>query len=334
MSITSLPVELLNGICSYLDQPEWAALRLSCRSLCETSSEAFACRFLRSICFIATSEGLRQLEMSVQSNMVTTHARELWMIPTVFEGGHDMNQFRFRRSRYSTPSNQSSRADDEFSARYAIYQAIVADHLALVESDAFATRLHKRLVSFHNLNSIGLKHYTAGFLLDKRQTKFYCLGLQDLRNKIDFASHPSSLCHLQWRQVASINFLSMSRIFQGLDGSNQRINSLHTCSANFCGSMSPEISLAQEQYDSLLGCSGELEFLHVCIYYSKKKSGPTSSSNTWLDLLLAVSPNLKTLEFSQWCEVERGMDQSCFSELSRSIKFTRLKELRTAAQSF
>lgn len=69
-------------------------------------------------------------------------------------------------------------------------------------------------------------------------------------------------------------------------------------------------------------------FLQVCICYSKKESGHTSSFNTWLDLLLAVSPNLKALEFSQWCEDERAMDQSCFSELSRSIKFTRLKELR------
>lgn len=214
MSLMSLPVELLVGICSYLDRSEWAALRLSCRSLCETSSEAFACHFLWSICFIATSEGLRQLEKLVQSNTVATHTRELWMIPTVFEGNHDINQFCFKRSRYSTSSNQSNRASEELSARYAIYQAIVAEHLALVESDAFATRLHKCFVSFKNLNSVGLKHYTTGFLLDKRQTESYCLGLQDLRNKIDFVSHPSSLCHLQWRQVASINSLSMSGIFQ------------------------------------------------------------------------------------------------------------------------
>ncbi|KAJ6006342.1 hypothetical protein N7451_004286 [Penicillium sp. IBT 35674x] len=43
-----------------------------------------------------TSEGMRQLEELAKSDTVRTGVRQLWMIPTVFEGLHDMDLDEFQ----------------------------------------------------------------------------------------------------------------------------------------------------------------------------------------------------------------------------------------------
>jgi hypothetical protein len=62
MPITSLPVELISEVCSYLQLSELQALRLTCRNLYQVSLDAFSDRYFRSIRFLATNGGLRDLE--------------------------------------------------------------------------------------------------------------------------------------------------------------------------------------------------------------------------------------------------------------------------------
>ncbi|KAJ5719344.1 hypothetical protein N7493_007799 [Penicillium malachiteum] len=289
ISLISLPIELVNRICSYLKQPDWAALRLSCRSLYAKSSDTFADRYFKSICFIATSEGIRQLEELAQSETVRVRVRvqQLWMIPTVFEGRHGRSLAEFRRSPYGRtagdvrkplgPRNRSNRDRQNDDAlldaaalpHYAIYQAIEADHLALLESNTLGSRLHTCFASFRNLESVGLKHYATEFLLDRRQADFRYLGLPELRHQVEYVSCHKGMNSIQWHQVAKVNSFALSRVLLGLNESSQKIRALNTCGPNFCGSTSPSLPLTDEQYNSVLLKLGNLEHLHMCICYDK-----------------------------------------------------------------
>lgn len=320
ISLISLPIELVNRTCSYLEQPDWAALRLSCRSLYAKSSDAFADRYFKSICFIATTEGIRQLEELAQSETVRVRVQQLWMIPTVFEGRHGQSLNDFRGSQYCTASNHIRKDHDALLAQYAIYQAIEADHLALLESNTLGSRLHTCFASFRNLESVGLKHYATSFLLDRRQADFRYLGLQELRDQVEY------MYHLQWHQVAKVNSLALSRVLLGLNESSQRIRALNTCGTNFCGSTSPSLPLTDEQYNSVLLKLGDLENLHMCICYDEYDLDYPPNSNTYLDIFISVAPQLRTLVFSQWYRGPREMGEQ-FSELSQNIRFTRLREL-------
>ncbi|CAG8230561.1 unnamed protein product [Penicillium salamii] len=333
----NLPIELVNKTCSYLEQPEWAALRLSCRSLYAKSLDAFADRYFKSICFIATSEGIRQLEELTNNETIRVRVRHLWMIPTVFEGHHGWSLDDFYFSPYRGPmsylrasrlrDSRLSENDDVLVARYATYQAIKADNLALLESNTFGSRLHACFASFRNLESVGLKHYATDFLLDIRQTEVRCLGLQELKNQVQYVSHRSTFDRLRRHQVAKVNSLALSRMIQGLNKSNPKITKLSTCGANCCGSTSPILPLTREQYDSLLPKLEDLEKLHICICYTEDDLNCTPNSITYIDLLISVAPRLKRLVFSQWYRGPRDLEARYFSELSQSISFTRLKEL-------
>ncbi|KAJ5930855.1 hypothetical protein N7466_006348 [Penicillium verhagenii] len=324
--LISLPIELVNRTCSYLEQPDWAALRLSCRSLYAKSSDAFADRYFKSICFILTSEGIRQLEEFAQSENVRDRVRQLWMIPTVFEGRHRRSLNDFRRSPYFITSKDIGNDDDALLAQYAIYQAIEADHLALLESNTLASRLHTCFASFRNLDSVGLKHYATNFLLDRRQEDFRYLGLQELKDQVEYTYHNSGMNSLQRHEVAKVNSLALSRVLLGLNESSQKIRALNTCGTNFCGSNSPSLPLTDEQYNSVLLKLGNLEHLHMCICYDKDDLDSPPNSNTYIDLFIYLAPQLRTLVFSQWYQGPREMGEQ-FSELSQNIRFTRLKEL-------
>ncbi|KAJ6024980.1 hypothetical protein N7540_005777 [Penicillium herquei] len=344
ISLISLPIELLNRTCSYLEQPDWAALRLSCRSLYAKSSDAFADRYFKSICFILTSEGVRQLEELAQTETVRVRVRQLWMIPNVIEGRHRRSFAEFRRSSYGRTTadfnrpvgrrnrpmsdrlNEAAARDAVALPNYAIYQAIEADHLALLESNTLGSRLHTCFASFRNLESVGLKHYTTDFLLDQRQADFRYLGLPELRHQVEFVSFGCGMNFLQSNQVAKVNSIALSRVLLGLNESSQKIRALNTCGTNFCGSTSPSLPLTDEQYNSVLLKLGNLEYLHMCLCYDKDDLGRPPNSNTYIDLFISVAPQLRTLVFSQWYRGPREMGEE-FSDLSQNIRFTRLKVL-------
>ena len=127
-------------------------------------------QYFKSVRFIATSDGLRALEEMATNNIVRARIQALWMTTTVFEGHHNLDLLGFKLSRYAVSSKGAQKLqDDDLEARWALYQAIVADHHALLELDVISIRLCKCFASFRNLDSIGLLHYTTAFLLDLQQ---------------------------------------------------------------------------------------------------------------------------------------------------------------------
>lgn len=323
MSITRLPNELLDIICSHLDHSEWLSLRSTCRPLYETSWRIFADRYFKSICCMATSESIRQLKYLFRNKALAANIEEIWMIPTVFEGMHNMDQPMFEK--YANRREPYQGYQDDTSSRFTLYQEIVSDHLSLAESNECAQVFSECFAHMKNLKSMGLKHYPTDFLLDKRQNVVKCLGLPDLRNKIEFRAFPSSMGLLQRGQVADINTIGLSRLLKSLNGFSHQIKALHTCDTIFCGSISPNVFVTEENYISLSESLEQLEFLHLCICHGKVSE--MSTRYTWIDILLTVSSRLKVLEFSQWCGARRDMNQAIFSRLSQTIVLSQLKDL-------
>lgn len=332
MSMASLPVELVHEICSYLQLSEWKALRLTCRELCSKSLERFMGRYFKSITFIATSNGIRELEEVTQSDNIREHVQELWMIPTVFESNHEINELD--DCEYDVPSDScQSLQGDELEARRTTILTIIEDNLNLINSEAFSTRLHTCLKSFKNVDTIGIAHYMTSFLLDPRQQKVRFLGWRNLRDKIECRFDPVTLMYLHGLHMGRVNSLALSRLLQALNGCNLKIRKLHTCNADYCGEIGREIHLAQGQYGSLLSDLDELEDLHVCINLQQNRRSrfPEShmvlSSQTWLNLIIKVAPQLIKLTLSHDNDGDCRLRPYYFKELFKSIEFTQLREL-------
>lgn len=350
MSITVLPVELINEIGHHLERQEWCALRSTCRALYINSLESFADRHFKSVCFLVTSDGFHKLEALAANDVIRVRVREVWMIPTLFEGHHGMKLFSsesmqpdgdgsndaselstFECSNYARSwENGQPLEEAEMRSRHATYQAIAEDHCSLLKSETFSTRLGTCLARFKNLESVGLEHYTTSYLLDRRYDNVRCLGLRNLRAQMDSPFYARHLEDLEGLKIIPVNSLALCKLLEALGNSNKKIKRLHTCGPDYCGGISPELSLSQEQYGLLSRAVEKLEYLHLCINFpsaEKVEICSTPASKTTLDLLLLVAPSLKTLVFSQWHKDERRLDTSYFSELSDSIEFTQLEEL-------
>ena len=340
MSITSLPLELVHEICSYLQLSELQTLRLTDRNLYHQSLDTFSDRYFRSFRFLATSDGLRNLEEIAKVRFVRERVQELWMIPVIFEG---TNRNKQRMSDYAVSSKSCERLRGvKFRDRYAKYQAMVKDNRNFMLSETFNTRLRKCIACFKKLDTIGLAHYTTPFLLDPRQQKVRFLGWRRLRDQMDFRFSPQGLARLRGPWMTKLVSLALLRLFQALG--SQKIRKLHTCGADNYGDVLSEINLPQSQYDSLLSALGHLEDLRICTYFEKPiasdvvfgkpvgadvilKPHDATMVLTWFDLIIKVAPRLKVLAFSQGHYIGHDQPGLQFGELSRYIQFTQLKEL-------
>ncbi|KAJ6071009.1 hypothetical protein N7467_012328 [Penicillium canescens] len=336
MSITCLPVELISNICGHLQLFERQALRLSCHALYEISSEEFFDQYFKKICFIATSGSLCELEALAQSDAICGRVQELWMIPTVFEGLHNRTENNLFHLAVSSKSCQPVEGE-ELKTRYAIYKDMVADNTDLLKSEACGTRLSRCLERFTNLVSVGLAHYATSFLLDPRQDQVRFLGWRHLINRIDFRFNETTLEDVRGitHNIHEINALALSRLCEALGASKRRrkIRKLHTCNADFCGYLSPEISLTQAQYDNLLIALDGLEDLHVCLAFNTlagstvRNPANVLNDRTWLNMIVKVAPRLEKLTLSQDYTHGQGVRPDYIWELSQRMKFTRIKEL-------
>lgn len=184
-----------------------------------------------------------------------------------------------------------------------------------------------------NVDTLGLAHYSTAFLLDPRQQTARFLGWRHLRDRIDFRFNPRGLWYLRDYRIAEVNSLAMSSLFQALDGCKLKIRKLYACNADSWGNISPEIDLAQEQYDYLLSVLDELEDLHVCISFKKSSDfqyphpNMVLISRTWVNLIIEVAPYLKRLVLSQDYDTRYIFRPYYFRALCESIEFTRLREL-------
>ncbi|KAL4938535.1 hypothetical protein BDV06DRAFT_200737 [Aspergillus oleicola] len=330
MSITMLSVELVTIVCSYLDRSEWAALRLTCSWLYSASLDAFASQYFESIRFIATGNGIRELEALSLSEIIRGRVREIWMIPSVFQGHHDMDLFRFRMSPFAnSPKSGESLGDKELRARYGKYRAMVADNRTFLESEDLGTRLRKCLARFDNLESVGLKPYPTTFLVDPQQHEVSCLGVRHLKDQLEFTFQPIHSSHSSIMSSASAkaNSLAVSKLFQALGGCNQKLKRLHTCGLEFCDSILSELPVSQAEVDCLLLTLVDLEDLHICVSYDELTPKKNATSMNAIGLLLAVAPSLKALAFSQLDRDQATMKYNYFLDVAQSIKFTQLKSL-------
>lgn len=319
MSITSLPVEVMSIICSHLQLLERKMLRLSCRTLCRMSSEDFFDRYFESIYFIVTSDSLSRLEDLAQSDDIRKRVQELWMIPTVFEGLHNLDESNMRELRVSAKSCHPIDGD-ELKARCKTYKAMVADSSNLLNSDAFSARLSKCMEKFNNLDGAGLAHYTTNFLLDPRQHKVRFLGWRHLVEQIDFRFTSGSLRQLcdTSGTMRRINSLAFSGLLQALRGSGRKVRTLHTCDHNYCADVGSEIMLPRLQYDSLLPALERLVDLHLCIDFEE---------NTWVNLITKVSSGLKRLTLSQSLGHPSVSQPYWFADICERAEFIQLREL-------
>ena len=320
MSITSLPVEVMSSICSHLQLSDGQALRLSCRALHSISIEGFHKQYFdKSIYFTVTSDSFRQLEALARTDGVRERVQELWMIPSVFRGSDAQNETTMSEFAMSSKICQPMKSD-ELKSRFATYKALVADSSSLLESEVFIARLRRCLEKFENLDTVGLSHYTTRFLLDGRQKKVRFLSWRHLINRIGFRFGSKNLPALRGSGSPTdrVNSLAASRLLQALSETNRKIRKLSTCNADYCGDISPEISITQPQYSSLLSVLNELEDLHVCTAFLEPNPAGILAARTWVNLLIKVAPRLERLTLSQ---------SHSFRELSQQIEFTRLKEL-------
>ena len=162
MSITSLLVEVMSTVCSFLQLSEWRALRLSCRAIHRISLEGLCIRYLKSICFIGTSDSLGELEALAETDGIRERVQELWMIPSVFDGSHAESESAISEFAVLSRSCRPV-SNDELKVRLSTYKGLVTENSGLQESGAFSTRLHRCLERFDSLNTIGLAHYTTSF---------------------------------------------------------------------------------------------------------------------------------------------------------------------------
>ncbi|KAJ5515745.1 hypothetical protein N7527_007305 [Penicillium freii] len=319
MSITSLPTEVISIICSHLQLPEGEMLRLSCRVLYERSLDHFSDRYFKSIRFIVTSDSLRELEDLAGSDDIRKRVQELWMIPTVFEGFHDRTLKNMGELSVSSKSCRLAEGE-ELKARYTTYKAMVADNSNLLESEAFGVRLRKCLERFENLDTIGLAHYTTSFLLDPRQQKVRFLGWRHLISQIDFRFTQRSLTWLRGTasQVRKVNSSALSRLLQALSGSGRKIKTLHTCNADYCADIAPDIELNGVQYNSLIPLLDRLEDLHLCI---------AVENMTWLNLITNVAPHLQRLTLSHAQNIAYNSRPYKAGDFYDKLELNRLKQL-------
>ncbi|CAG7937415.1 unnamed protein product [Penicillium nalgiovense] len=195
--------------------------------------------------------------------------------------------------------HQSTVEGEELKARYAIHQAMVADSSSLLESEAFSTRLRRCLEQLESLDTIGLAHYSTTFLLDPSQQKGRLLGWHRLIDQIDFRIGSQNLSTLHG---FISNTLALSRPFQALSETSQKIRKLSTCHDDYCGEVAPRNWPHRRaiQVRSSLSVVNEVEGQHICLAFNNKPTRRDMlAAPNWTDLFLKVAPRLERLALSQ-----------------------------------
>ncbi|KAJ5770382.1 uncharacterized protein N7511_002433 [Penicillium nucicola] len=334
MSITDLPLELLAGICEHLQPQEWGALRISCRKIYDNTLEAYATRYFKKITLLLTREGLDRLEHVAASESLRGSVEEIWIIPNLFDHWANLGKASFTKvdnrkylltlGRHPT-TEEHNEVQAELEALFAVYEATMAEHRAIVESPGLLDRLEKCLPRLENAVALGLRSYETRFLLNTaRNTDFTCLGLRELKSHFNFKNCP--MFH------QSVSFMPYSLVFSQLLNaiikSGRKVQALHTCSHSFCGMKLKLFQLPESQYQSLLPLLKDLKTLHMCIRLKDhgRENFDEDTLKRLLNIMVTTAPTLKTLHFAQWSPIEE-ISPLFFKHVSQRIQFTQLEEL-------
>ncbi|KAJ5272396.1 hypothetical protein N7478_007521 [Penicillium angulare] len=334
MSITDLPLELLTRICEHVEPQEWGALRITCRQIYDHTLEAYATRYFKRVTLLLTREGLDRLEHVASSEIFRRSVEEIWIIPNLFDHWAGLDKADFTKVnnmkwvlRLGRPPTVEEKNEDQaaLEALFAVFEATMVEHRAILESPGLLGRLEKCLPRLENAITLGLRRYDTRFLLNTaRNTDFTCLGLQALKSHFNFKivpMHIQTLSHIPYSLV-------FSQLLNAVIKSSRKVKSLHTCGHNFCGMALESFQLPESQDQSLLPLLKDLTTLHICIRLRdhEQENLDENTFNRLLNIMFTASPTLKTLHFAQWSPIEE-LSPLYFKNVSRRIQFTQLEEL-------
>ncbi|KAJ5675800.1 hypothetical protein N7462_008697 [Penicillium macrosclerotiorum] len=334
MSITDLPLELLTRICEHLEPQEWGAFRISCRQIYDNTLEAYTTRYFKRVTILLTREGLDRLEYVAASETLRGSVEEIWIIPNLFDHWAnldkasftkvDIRRYLLRLGRHPT-TEEHNEVQAELEALFAVYEATMAEHRAILEPPGLLGRLEKCLPRLEKAVTLGLRSYETRFLLNKaRNTDFTCLGLRELKSHFNFKRSP--MFH------QSVSYMPYSLVFlqllNAIVKSNRKVQALHTCSHYFCGMKLESFQLPESQYQSLLPLLKDLTTLHMCIRLKdhEQENFDEDTFKRLLNIMITAAPTLKTLSFAQWSPIEE-LSPRYFKDVSQRIQFTQLEEL-------
>ncbi|KAJ5525527.1 hypothetical protein N7494_012177 [Penicillium frequentans] len=293
MSITRIPTELVNEICSYLELSDWCTLRNTCNSLYTKSWEEFVNRYFKSICMSVTSDGLRRLEDLAADEDLRVRVQELWIKPELFKGRYQLSLEAFRRTGHAEACRTMGMDLEEC---YTQYQAISADHLQILETETLANTLTTCVARFENLKTFGLRSSSKASRHGPKNDLF---------------------------TIGQDHVLAFSAIMKAVVTNNRRLRTLHTCNGYHNSLTATGLSISQDTQKLLPPLLRELEDLHLCELAQSPDENPT---NILSEILVEAAPSLKVLTYSQCCP-NRNMSPSYLTEISERLNFTQLTEL-------
>lgn len=337
-SITTLPQEVVDLICNYLEPHDWFALRLSCKTLSAKTFDLFTRSYFNSLNVLITSASLAILANIAAHDVFRNRVYELWITPALFEGEYDVSFEHFehwiqnyeRRSGYrpqiSRPINPPDKAIE---ARYLAYKVAVADHLGCATSDAFSIILERSIACFPNLGAVGLRQYNLAKRVRGQEPRLECFGWRKLKDRL--GCDPT----IAWKYplsppgpgVPNIRALTFSALLKAIGSSGRVIERLDTCGGCCSGLILADFKLTQAQCDSVLSILQELKDLHLCIrtWWGQPED---ATYEFLLDILSTAAPSLETLTFSQSAVGgEEELAVRHFEWLSLHVHFSRLSKL-------
>jgi hypothetical protein len=238
------------------------------------------------------------------------------------------SEYGMRLVKYDGKTTGYRITEAELEARFATYQAVIADHLSILNSSTLSDTLARCLSLFDNTVTVGLQYYPAHFLLgSEKGAGFRCLGLRELKKQLRCRErHQKRYNGPMPAILANTHAKTFSALVNALIRSGRKIQSLHTCGYHFCGLALQHIQLAESDYHSLLSLLEELRSLHMCIRLPKNTSPDQTTFDSLINILLTTAPTLEDLTFSQW--IPNGeMSPTYFENISQKIQFSQLREL-------
>lgn len=341
MSITKLPVELLTRVCEYLEPQDRTALRVTCHHIHNLTLETFTTNF-KKISVLLTREGLECLEGIAASENLRGSVQEICVVPNLFDGWPLLDRAAFTNSELMnmpidiqlniTPEKLNV-FNAELETRFAVYEAALADHRAILDSSALFDTLEKCLPRLENVVDVGIRSHPIPFLLhESEHTSFRCLGLRALRDLLSPADKYKHWPMVQFRleMLSMPHGLAFSQLLNAIIQSKRKVKSLHTCRVHCCGLNLGSLRLPASHYESLLPLLKDLTTLHMCVRIrgqeGEEEEFDEDTFKRLLGILVTAAPTLKILTFAQWSSMEE-LSPTYFKGLSQKICFSRLEEL-------
>lgn len=329
MSVATLPTELVCDICSYLELRDWIAFRTTCLAVYTKSLDAFADRYFKSIGLILTSRSLGRLEELAANYSFRTRVQELWVVPSLFGGFYEMDVDSFK-SCITSHRDRPSKTIAQINSQHTAYQAVVEDHLSIIESGTLNNVLNKCIARFKNLTVIRMQLKDSDFFWNSNpiaNDEVQFLGWRGVKRQLGF--NPFGLnvrkpIHNLWKSRAKDHAIAFAALLKAAVASNRKLKKLDTCNGDHCALPPSDLTL-KLTHKSLLSSLEGLEYLHLCICVWEVQSDD-STLRYLIDIPIMVAPSLKVLTFSQW-DRNGAMSPRYFLDLSQRLNFTQLVEL-------